>query len=439
MLIALGSWQAQLEAGSAWSGLAILQEDDAGVDDEPDKETNAVKKLEEELEQAKAALKASKKALAKYATAEAKAAAAEEAAEQLKQDIAQLLKNKKSAEEQWRKDLSSAKTNAEKSKLFRNRPGPKYGEEFLALYQDNEGVDGARKALRQSLLAGDRRAKQKSADLMLKIVDELEPKERESSYVLLAQFGSGESREKALEALLELAKKAEKDNSASAVGSEALLTQVAGAPGREGAEIRQEAVAMIWENVKADVRSVRAAKLLALVGEKGKSDIAIPAYEALFENHGDSDELNRLLDNPSRMPSAATEFLLKTAMEHGSGQQQVKAALAFAKYIETRDRYKGFYSGATEDQIKTIGQDVYEYLTADSDPNELESVEGLLDSYVESSSSLLDKANDQLFMIRNLSPGATVMEIEGVDLDGTEFKLSDYRGKVVFLDFWGDW
>ena len=25
------------------------------------------------------------------------------------------------------------------------------------------------------------------------------------------------------------------------------------------------------------------------------------------------------------------------------------------------------------------------------------------------------------------------------DLDGVEFKLSDYRGKVVFLDFWGDW
>ena len=25
------------------------------------------------------------------------------------------------------------------------------------------------------------------------------------------------------------------------------------------------------------------------------------------------------------------------------------------------------------------------------------------------------------------------------DLAGVEFKLSDYRGKVVFLDFWGHW
>jgi hypothetical protein len=30
-------------------------------------------------------------------------------------------------------------------------------------------------------------------------------------------------------------------------------------------------------------------------------------------------------------------------------------------------------------------------------------------------------------------------EIDGEDLDGVHFKLSDYRGKVVLLDFWGHW
>jgi hypothetical protein len=30
----------------------------------------------------------------------------------------------------------------------------------------------------------------------------------------------------------------------------------------------------------------------------------------------------------------------------------------------------------------------------------------------------------------------TAPEIVGTDQDGKEFKLSDYRGKVVMLDFW---
>ncbi len=38
------------------------------------------------------------------------------------------------------------------------------------------------------------------------------------------------------------------------------------------------------------------------------------------------------------------------------------------------------------------------------------------------------------FEVGNLAP-----EIRGQDVDGVAFKLSDYRGKVVLLDFWGDW
>jgi cytochrome oxidase Cu insertion factor (SCO1/SenC/PrrC family) len=35
--------------------------------------------------------------------------------------------------------------------------------------------------------------------------------------------------------------------------------------------------------------------------------------------------------------------------------------------------------------------------------------------------------------------GEAAPEIEGEDIDGKPFKLSDYRGKVVMLDFWGNW
>ncbi|MFC1559210.1 peroxiredoxin family protein [Gemmatimonadota bacterium] len=35
--------------------------------------------------------------------------------------------------------------------------------------------------------------------------------------------------------------------------------------------------------------------------------------------------------------------------------------------------------------------------------------------------------------------GAKAPEIVGSDVDGNEMKLSDYLGKVIVLDFWGDW
>jgi hypothetical protein len=45
-------------------------------------------------------------------------------------------------------------------------------------------------------------------------------------------------------------------------------------------------------------------------------------------------------------------------------------------------------------------------------------------------------ARAELFEIRNLAIGKVLPDIEGVDQDGKRFKLSDYRGKVVLLDFW---
>ena len=49
------------------------------------------------------------------------------------------------------------------------------------------------------------------------------------------------------------------------------------------------------------------------------------------------------------------------------------------------------------------------------------------------------RAQGALNELTLLQVGMTAPEIVGEDLDGVEFKLSDYRGKVVLLDFWGDW
>lgn len=48
-------------------------------------------------------------------------------------------------------------------------------------------------------------------------------------------------------------------------------------------------------------------------------------------------------------------------------------------------------------------------------------------------------AETALFAIRHLSVGKSAPEIAGQDIHGKPLKLSDFRGKVVMLSFWGHW
>jgi hypothetical protein len=57
-------------------------------------------------------------------------------------------------------------------------------------------------------------------------------------------------------------------------------------------------------------------------------------------------------------------------------------------------------------------------------------------TYFGSGGTVGEKADAELFKIRHLAVGKEAPEIEGEDQDGKRFKLTDYRGKVVLLDFW---
>jgi hypothetical protein len=52
-------------------------------------------------------------------------------------------------------------------------------------------------------------------------------------------------------------------------------------------------------------------------------------------------------------------------------------------------------------------------------------------------SKLKDLAEEELYQLRYLSLGAKAQEITGEDIEGKKLKLSDFKGKVVVLDFWG--
>jgi hypothetical protein len=49
-----------------------------------------------------------------------------------------------------------------------------------------------------------------------------------------------------------------------------------------------------------------------------------------------------------------------------------------------------------------------------------------------------DKAQTELYELRHMAVGMIAPDIAGEDQDGKPFKLSDYKGKVVLLDFWSE-
>lgn len=50
-----------------------------------------------------------------------------------------------------------------------------------------------------------------------------------------------------------------------------------------------------------------------------------------------------------------------------------------------------------------------------------------------------ETARSELYEMRHLSVGRVAPDIEGPDQNGTQFKLSDYRGKVVLVYFWSEY
>ena len=67
---------------------------------------------------------------------------------------------------------------------------------------------------------------------------------------------------------------------------------------------------------------------------------------------------------------------------------------------------------------------------------------GRIDSSGEGQSAdyrLAEVVKPLIYEAENLSVGRVAPDIVGKGVDGKEFKLSDYRGSVVVVDFFADW
>ena len=62
-----------------------------------------------------------------------------------------------------------------------------------------------------------------------------------------------------------------------------------------------------------------------------------------------------------------------------------------------------------------------------------------MNEFPQAGKQVKSQAKGELNELKYLSIGKVIPEVKGKDLDDKEFKLVDYRGKVVLLDFWGFW
>ena len=188
-----------------------------------------------------------------------------------------------------------------------------------------------------------------------------------------------------------------------------------------------------------------------IVTYMSSSDLGAEARKTIASRYADSDRLAEVIPTLSRgYPSAEIESNLVNWMRN-SNSDAIKgvATMALVKFIETRDRYAEILQQRPESAAR-YPETVVAYLQSDFETYDVEQLlETIVKQYpkIEYGKPLAgrpaqligDLAERQLFALRNLAIGKVAPDIEGVDLDGQEFKLSDYRGKIVMLDFWGDW
>jgi hypothetical protein len=174
-----------------------------------------------------------------------------------------------------------------------------------------------------------------------------------------------------------------------------------------------------------------------------------------FARHPRIGEFCRVLSyEQEHLPTVA--FVREVFEKHPDPAARAQAGLARATHLR---RHAGFATTAQKQKpeyLKSMargyGQEYVDFLLK-AKPDELnKEAEAVLDRLVgdaglakvvyergDKTRTVGQTAETELFEMRHLVPGKVAPDIEGEDVDGKRFKLSDYRGKVVLLDFWGDW
>ena len=152
------------------------------------------------------------------------------------------------------------------------------------------------------------------------------------------------------------------------------------------------------------------------------------ATDLLLQDHLNSPQIGNLSAILARNESPAAEKALRIIMEKSMDKNvQGTAGFNLGKQLASR-----------ADKARVAKQKDADALSKEAE-KVLEQVAEKYGDVKYGRGTLGDAIKGELYEMKNLSVGRTAPEIDGEDIDGKKFKLSDYRGKVILLDFWGHW
>jgi thiol-disulfide isomerase/thioredoxin len=155
--------------------------------------------------------------------------------------------------------------------------------------------------------------------------------------------------------------------------------------------------------------------------------LRLRALEMLERDHFQKPELAGVCQKLGESPAPDCEALLRAAKEkHAQPDVQALAAFALANSLAKQIELAQKRGADTTELFVKAEQQLEEVIKQHA-------------AVPSGRSTLGEVAKNKLYELRFLSIGRQAPEIEGEDLSGVKFKLSDYRGKVVVLDFWADW
>jgi AhpC/TSA family len=183
------------------------------------------------------------------------------------------------------------------------------------------------------------------------------------------------------------------------------------------------------------------------------SEPTTQALTLLTEEYSWDRKVERILSILPEYPSPGRERLLQ-AVRDRSPYRDVQAKACY--YLAMCLKYKSEMARSLKDPelgkpihpvwFVHVGREYVNELKESGPDRYLREAEALFEQAIEKNGSLklgeaplAEAARTQLFEIQHLTIGKVAPEIEGEDVGGRKFRLSDYRGKVVVLDFWGHW